>query len=190
MRIIPLLLLALFSAPTFAFSQAGTTATLILFVGLGGFTLANSLIQLCFFLAGLYKNERFAQNHAALALLPSAIMLAISLYDFSSFSAFMMNLGGIFIAFSLALLPVQLSSLAKELPQPRLALISATGILFLVFGFFLAPLAFFAMILGYLGYRLSTGMQSYLNLTAAIIAAGTLGYWTLQLIQSSGILLS
>ena len=187
MRLTQLLFLALFSAPTFAFSQAGTTATLILFVGLGGFTLANSLMQLSFFLSGLYKNERFAQNHAALALIPCAIMLAISLYDFSSFSAFMMNLGGIFIAFALALLPVQLSSLAKELPLPRLILVSITALLFLALGFFLAPLALFAVILGSVGYRLSTGLQQYVNLLVALVGAGTLVYWGWQLLQSSGL---
>ncbi len=187
MRTLLLLFLMLLSAPTFAFSQAGTTATLLLFVGLGGFTLANSLMQLCFYFSGLYHNEKFAQNHAALALIPSVIMFAISIYDFTSFGAFVMNLGGILIALALALLPVQLTSVAKAVATPRPFVITITSTTFLILGSFLAPLSLFAVILGYLGYQMTKGASRYINLIIGIVAISLLGYWLWQLLQSAGV---
>ncbi|GGI75052.1 hypothetical protein [Shewanella gelidii] len=181
MRLI-LLLLLLISSPAFAFSQQGNTATLMLFVGLGGFTTANLLLQLAFYLSGRLQHPTFLRRYVNLSLIPSGLMLLIALWDFAGFGPLMMNLGGILIAAAFALIPYQLVQL-KQISSQRPWLLSAAAATFAAIGAFLAPVNLFAIACGHVALQQQSKLK-IIDGAIVLISYGVLGYWIWQTAQS------
>ncbi|ESE40967.1 hypothetical protein [Shewanella decolorationis] len=184
--------LSLLSTPALAFDSSGGSASLFIIVGLGGFTLLNSLMQGLFFFAGQYRNPIFAKRHVLSALIVPLLAFALTLYDHSSWSDFALNLGMIIVGVGLILLPLQLRQLNQPSNQHANWLLNLGAILVLGISYLVPPCALFAIILAHIAIasRPNTEAQKLIAKTMSylILAASyaLFGYWLFHLLSKFG----
>ncbi|WP_133180530.1 hypothetical protein [Shewanella decolorationis] len=184
--------LSLLSTPALAFDSSGGSASLFIIVGLGGFTLLNSLMQGLFFFAGQYRNPIFAKRHVLSALIVPLLAFALTLYDHRSWSDFALNLGMIIVGVGLILLPLQLRQLNQPSNQHANWLLNLGAILVLGISYLVPPCALFAMILAHIAIasRPNTEAQKLIakTLSYLILAASyaLFGYWLFHLLSKFG----
>lgn len=184
--------LSLLSTPALAFDSSGGSASLFIIVGLGGFTLLNSLMQGLFFFAGQYRNPIFAKRHVLSALIVPLLAFALTLYDHRSWSDFALNLGMIIVGVGLILLPLQLRQLNQPSNQHASWLLNLGAILVLGISYLVPPCALFAMILAHIAIasRPNTEAQKIIakTLSYLILAASyaLFGYWLFHLLSKFG----
>ena len=184
--------LSLLSTPALAFDSSGGSASLFIIVGLGGFTLLNSLMQGLFFFAGQYRNPIFAKRHVLSALIVPLLAFALTLYDHRSWSDFALNLGMIIVGVGLILLPLQLRQLNQPSNQHANCLLNLGAILVLGISYLVPPCALFAMILAHIAIasRPNTEFQKIIAKTMSylILAASyaLFGYWLFHLLSKFG----
>ncbi|MFB2668412.1 hypothetical protein ACE02U_06445 [Shewanella xiamenensis] len=184
--------LSLLSTPALAFDSSGGSASLFIIVGLGGFTLLNSLMQGLFFFAGQYRNPIFAKRHVLSALIVPLLAFALTLYDHRSWSDFALNLGMIIVGVGLILLPLQLRQLNQPSNQHANWLLNLGAILVLGISYLVPPCALFAIILAHIAIasRPNTEAQKLIakTLSYLILAASyaLFGYWLFHLLSKFG----
>ena len=184
--------LSLFSTPAMAFDASGGTTSLFIIVGLGGFTLINSLMQGLFFFAGQYRNPIFAKRHVLTALIVPLLAFTFTLYEHRTWSDFALNLGMIIVGVGLILLPLQLRQLHQPSNQHAGWLLSLGALLILGISYLLPPCALFAIILAHIALAshaknptksLGAKPLSYLVLAASY---ALFGYWLYHLLSKLG----
>jgi len=184
--------LSLLTPPAMAFGSSAGTASLFIIVGVGGFTLLNSLMQGLFFFAGQYRNPIFAKRHVLSALIVPLLAFALTLYDHRTWSDFTLNLGMIIVGVGLILLPLQLRQFNQPSNRHADWLLNLGAILVLGISYLVPPCALFAMILAHIAIasRPNTEAKKIIAkpLSYLILAASyaLFGYWIFHLLSKFG----
>lgn len=184
--------LSLLTPPAMAFGSSAGTANLFIIVGVGGFTLLNSLMQGLFFFAGQYRNPIFAKRHVLSALIVPLLAFALTLYDHRTWSDFALHLGMIIVGVGLILLPLQLRQLNQPSNQHADWLLNLGALLVLGISYLVPPCALFAMILAHIAIasRPNTEAKKIIAkpLSYLILAASyaLFGYWLFHLLSKFG----
>ncbi|MFG0454648.1 hypothetical protein [Shewanella mangrovisoli] len=184
--------LSLLATPAMAFDSSGGTASLVIIVGLGGFTLINALMQGLFFFAGQYRNPIFAKRHVLFALIAPLLAFALTLYDHRAWSDFALNLGMIIVGVGLILLPLQLRQLNQPSTRHANWLLSLGALFVLGISYLLPPCALLAIILGHIALA-SNAKSPTKALGSKLLSYGVFaasyalfGYWLYHLLSKFG----